>query len=72
MSKPVYWCGDPGAKCQLTGRPFNGVMYDSNLPGVGWGNWCEETHNERGGSLGLGRGQKYKLMGDGRWLKVAG
>jgi len=68
----VYWSSPLPDACQLTGKPFNGVMYDANLPGLGWGNFCFEAFDERGGKLGTGLGQKYRLQDDGRWLKVAG
>lgn len=72
MPSEVYWCGDPPPACQLSGAPFNGVMYDANLPGVGWGNFNEATFKRYGGRLGTGFGQKYEQQADGRWKKVAG
>lgn len=72
MGSPIYWCGPLSDNCQLSGKPFGDTMYDANLPGVGWGNFNEETFNSRGGRLGTGFGQKYEKQSDGRWLKVAG
>lgn len=72
METKVYWTGPLPEACQLGGGPFNGVMYDANLPGIGWGNWCYETFRAAGGKLGTGFGQKYRLQDDGRWLKVEG
>lgn len=73
MPQKVYWTSPlPATGCQLTNRPFNEVMYDANLPGIGWGNWCQETFDEYRGRLGTGLGQKYVLQDDGRWLKVEG
>jgi hypothetical protein len=68
----VYWLSEVPAGCQLSGKPFNGVMYDANLPGIGWGLWCYEAFEYHGGKLGTGFGQKYRRQDDGRWLKVAG
>lgn len=69
----TYWLSPlPATGCQLRNKPFGGVMYDANLPGIGWGNWCQETFEQFGGKLGTGLGQKYVLQDDGRWLKVEG
>lgn len=74
MSRPRYWSGDPGTTCQVSGKPFNGVMYDASLPTHGgrWANICQETFDEHGCRTGLGQGQKYELQEDGRWLRTAG
>jgi hypothetical protein len=72
MLKPIYWTGPLDKACQLTGKPFRGVMYDAKLPGYGWGNYCEAAFLKYGGQLGMGLGQKYQLQSDGKWLKVAG
>ena len=72
MTSQVFWLSPLEDKCQLYGIPFFGVMYDANLPGYGWGNYCEMAFWQRGGTLGTGRGQKYEKQSDGRWLKVAG
>jgi hypothetical protein len=72
MPKPVYWIGEIPEGCQLTGRSFNGTIYDAKLPRFGWGVWNQETFEAEAGSLGTGLGQKYHLQDDGRWLKVAG
>ncbi len=73
--KPVYWISPLGQHCELTGVPFNGVMYDAptGRNGTGpWGNICEQAFTSLGGKLGTGRGQKYELQADGRWLKTGG
>jgi len=72
MISAIYWCGHLAPTCQLSNESYNGVMYDANLPGIGWGNWNEATFKAHGGRLGTGLGQKYEQQSDGRWLKVAG
>lgn len=71
MSKPIYWCGQLANACQISQRPYNGVMYDASTR-YGWANICQETFDELGCKLGTGLGQKYVLQDDGRWLKVEG
>lgn len=72
MEVKTFWISEVPAGCQLSGKPFNGVMYDANLPGLGWGLWNADTFLDRGGKLGAGFGQKYRLQDNGAWLKVAG
>lgn len=69
---PIYWIGPLSDSCQLYGIPFGSTMYDANLPGIGWGNFCERAFIENRGRLGTGFGQKYEKQIDGRWMKVAG
>jgi hypothetical protein len=68
----VYWAGSHPTHCQLTGLPMGDTMYDAFLSTIGWGNWNEETFVKYKGHLGTGRGQKYKLTDDNRWLKIEG
>ena len=68
----ITWAGPLSDGCQLSNRPFNGVMYDANLPGIGWGNWDEITFKACGGRLGTGFGQKYVQRPCGHWEKVEG
>lgn len=72
MPKPVYWNGSLPDVCQISKRPFNGVMYDAHIPGAGWANINHDAFVRLGCSLGVGRGQKYELQDDGRWLCTAG
>lgn len=69
--KGVYWCGDPGDTCQISGEPFDGVMYDARTP-YGWANICQNVFTRHGCRLGTGFGQKYELQNNGRWMKTAG
>jgi hypothetical protein len=72
MSDRIYWIGSNPTHCQVNGTPLGDVMYDANVPGIGWGNIGHDAFVSYGCSLGLGRGQKYERQPDGRWLKVAG
>ena len=72
MSTKRYWTGTVPPACQITGIPFNGVMYDARIPGRGWGNICQEAFDTFHCRLGVGFGQKYELQDDGRWLCTAG
>ena len=62
----VYWISPLPAGCQISDQPFGAVMYDANLPGLGWCNCCEDTFEKYRGRLGTGLGQKYELQADGR------
>lgn len=70
-ARPVYWCGEVDV-CDVCGRKFLGTMYDASVPGVAWGNLCQRCFDDYGCSLGIGRGQRYDVQLDGRWLKVGG
>jgi len=67
----VYWCGPLEPVCQISNKPYDGVMYDANTP-LGWANICQEVFDRYDCKLGTGFGQKYELQVDGRWLKVSG
>ncbi len=71
-AKNVYWLSPLTGNCQLCNGPYNKTMYDANLRGVGWGNFCHSCFTDHRGTLGTGRGQKYTKQADGRWLKVGG
>lgn len=72
-SRKVYWLTPLKDECQICQRPFLSMMYDCAIGRSGpWGNICRNCFLELGCSLGLGRGQEYKLQKDGRWLKVKG
>jgi hypothetical protein len=51
---------------------FFGRMYDCRTKGGRWGNLCHGCYMHYGIGLGTGKGQGYKQIADGRWLKVAG
>jgi len=67
-----YWCGPVPAVCEISGKPFNGVMYDASVPGLGWAHICYDTFKQYSCKVGSGMGQKYRKQDDGRWLKVEG
>lgn len=71
MPKIKYWQGATPTVCDITHRPFNGVMYDARIPGGGWALMCRETFTELNCSVGIGRGQRYERI-NGRWQCVAG
>lgn len=66
-----YWLS-PLSNCNVCSAPFNGVMYDARVGRGAWGNICQKCFDDYGCSLGLGRGQKYELQSDNRWLKTGG
>lgn len=74
IEEPVYWLSKVPEGCQLTGEPFDGVMYDAKIKALNgqWGLVCQSTFDLFDCRLGLGYGQKYELQEDGRWLKTAG
>lgn len=69
----TIWIGQLDG-CNCCNKQFSKVtvMYDANLPRMGWGNWCHGCFTEYGGKLGTGRGQKYKRNADGKFEKVEG
>lgn len=73
MSEPVYWLSPLGGFDDF-GRPYKKVMYDAKTKQSCWANMTEESYLEHRyyNTLGLGKGQKYELQDDGKWLKVAG
>jgi hypothetical protein len=68
----ITWAGFLSPMCQVSNQPFNGIMYDANIPGMGWANINQTVFSEMGCSLGTGKGQKYALRECGHWEKVAG
>ena len=69
--KAKYWAGDP-AECDICNKPFGKLMYDARTSMGGWGNLCSRCFNRYGVGLGVGKGQRYSLQDDGRWLKTGG
>lgn len=69
--KPVTWIGKID-KCQINGCNYNGVMFDACVGYRNWGNICQDCFDTYGCGLGIGKGQKYLLQPDGKWLLVAG
>ena len=52
-------------KCDVCSGTTGSVVYDANLPGVGWCWCCHSCFQAHKGKLGIGRGQKYKQVADG-------
>ena len=69
---PQYWLSPVPEGCQLCSRPFLGIMYDARIRTGQWANMCSSCHRSYGVGLGLGRGQRYMLQKNGKWLKVGG
>lgn len=75
---------DPPSLCDICGGEFNGVLYDAKTSWGPWATMCGSCFRVEGGSLGLGRGQKYvkqvvKYVGEAglaearvRWVKTQG
>lgn len=72
MSTPKYWLGTPPTHCQLSGYAIDTVFYDCVIGGHGWALLGQRTFDQLSCVVGVGKGQKYELQGDGRWLKTAG
>jgi len=62
----------PLTACDWCGESLEDTMYDVSVPPEGrWGCLCHDCFTSTGCSLGIGRGQKYELQGDGGWLKTS-
>lgn len=70
--KPVYWIGEPPLKCDLCGKGITTVFVDGKTVYGPWANMCPQCHGAFGIGLGLGKGQRFKLQIDAKFLKVAG
>lgn len=71
----TLWLSPLPDGCQLCGHPWEGRMFDANLRGLGWGNYCRDCFAAYGGRLGTGYGQRYDLrpVGEAKaWVKVDG
>lgn len=68
----TYWLGHLDKYCQLCDREYGKRMYDAATRMGPWANMCHDCWKTQGQPLGLGRGQKYEIQKDGRWLKVGG
>lgn len=73
MTKPRYYTGLPPSRCDLCDRRLLFLMYDALVPLYGtWGNICSHCFTLHSCKLGTGKGHKYELQEDGRWMKIAG
>lgn len=66
-----FWLSPLERECQLTGEPYDSVMYDCRTP-HGWANIGQNAFVAMKCRLGTGLGQKYSKTSDGRWVKVEG
>lgn len=69
--KPVYWVGKVPAKDDF-GAHIGQEFVDGRTKQGAWAIMAPTNHDRYGCGLGMGRGQKYRLQADGRWLKVEG
>lgn len=84
VQEAVYWLSPVPVSCQtphcgvLFSQKGDGegvrVMYDASIPTYRgqWGNICHACFVEHGCSLGTGKGQRYELQPDNKWLKTGG
>lgn len=55
--------------CCLCDKKLEGVMYDTNIHGQGWGLTCHECFSRYKLETGQGKGQKYIYQEEtGKWL----
>lgn len=75
-----YWVSPAPEKCDLS-EVFGlnhdsiaevGEFYDGRTKMGPWANMCPRCFKRFGSGLGTGRGQRYTLQADGRWLKTGG
>lgn len=74
MESAVYWLGPVPEKCDTCGAPIKKVFFDAATSRGSWANMCPKCQAFGPGMdrLGPGRGQRFTLQEDGRWLKTAG
>jgi hypothetical protein len=76
----TYWIGKAPKVCDIckgdlltpAGAGYEAVFIDGVTIMGPWANMCSSCHFDMGRGLGQGRGQKYELQENGRWLKIAG
>jgi hypothetical protein len=70
MSRPVYWVGKAPENCDLCQTKLESEFIDGRMINGPWAAMCTQCHKKNGTGLGSGRGQKYKLQEDGKFLNV--
>ena len=65
------WKGSPITNCQICGRKIATYFIDGKTKLGPWGILCPTCHAKQGFGLGLGRGQKYELVGR-MYIKISG
>lgn len=71
LSSSVEWQGSVPLKCDLSGEPITDTFIDGAIRNGSWGLLCPSCHELYGIGLGIGRGQRYGKLSDGRWIKTA-
>lgn len=66
-----YWVGKVPTKDDFGAHIGKAFIDGRTRMGV-WGIMNPNNHQQFGVGLGAGRGQRYELQGNGRWLKVEG
>lgn len=74
MSKPKrgLWIGSEPVRCDTCDQPFEGIFVDGKTKMGPWAKLCPRCHERMGVGLGVGLGQRYRLNGDGEWIKTDG
>ena len=67
----VYWIGGDNDQCDVCQKEIDKTFFDAATR-KGWGILCPLCFSRDGFGLGTGRGQKYELQPDGKWLKTGG
>lgn len=71
INRPLaVWRGATPTKCDMNGETIKDEFVDGALRNGVWGILCPYCHKNYGVGLGIGRGQRYKLREDGRFVKV--
>ena len=68
---PVYWTGPVGDRDDF-GSPITNDFIDGKTRMGKWAIMTQTSYSKYGVGLGLGRGQRFRLQPDGKWLKVEG
>lgn len=66
-----YWLGSAPI-CDICKITTMKTFIDGGTKVGPWASMCPDCFEEHGTSLGPGKGQKYALQEDNRWLKVGG
>ncbi len=68
--KRKYWYGSDPTNCENCKNPLTITFVDGATALGGWMKLCDRCHNALGYGLGVGKGQRYQRMDNGKWLKV--
>ena len=68
MSK--FWAGSAPIECDVCRRPILVVFIDGATKSGPWANMDPACHQRIGVGLGIGKGQRYEMQPDGRWLNT--